>query len=139
MHPSRSNKEIHWSLHACNFFSCASSAGLSRHDIAKRTGHKRVESLDPYIQDRCDVAYSKATKFQRSLTTKYPMASTGMHPANGAATVSTVAPNVGHRSVPVSAPQLPLAQSALSGNAGLADVLSLYTSGIVSILQNFKQ
>lgn len=50
------------------FITMASRAGLSRFEICKRTGHKRAESLDPYITDDGQTAHNKAARFDHSRT-----------------------------------------------------------------------
>ena len=53
------------------FITMASQVGLSRFEICKRTGHKRPESLDPYITDDNQTARNKAARFDYSRTTNF--------------------------------------------------------------------
>ena len=50
------------------FIACASNACLSDVQIAQRTGHKCIESLDTYKIPTSTVEQATAAKFQKSLT-----------------------------------------------------------------------
>ena len=107
------------------FIACASYNGLSDADIVKRTGHKRIESLQSYkaALEPSLVAQKKARQFHSIL-----------HSLTANANRLPFASNVLLFDTNNSTP------SALfdTNNADLISVLSVYNNGFLGVMQNFR-
>ena len=141
------------------FITRASHANISREDIIQRTGHKRTESLDPYIRDNAEAARAKALKFQKSIGSKTlvaqktstavsynsnsmplggPMPLTYKQSSSEVNVPSTV-PTMPNMPPPCidGPPNVPSVQQ-VAGKTDVSAVLSLYNSGFSNILQQFR-
>ena len=90
------------------FITRAAAAGIDRHEIMKRTGHRQAASLDAYIDDSAVVAHAKQRRFQDSMCVRTRSASDSSitYTSNNAVSASGLARPLGNHQPQCAVPNI---------------------------------